>query len=174
MRVPALADQSAQLCLGHVVPEWEAEGGQAPPRPFHRPAGTPSWQRDPGCAQHTASEMSAVADPNTGMEVHDTYNNCGGGSLCDTERQLGLAQGADRWVQVGGTSAASPIIASVYALAGDTSQVANGSYPYSHTSALNDITSGSNGFCGSSHLSTAGPGYDGPTGLGTPNGTGAF
>ncbi|MGH2895888.1 MAG: peptidase S8, partial [Solirubrobacteraceae bacterium] len=44
----------------------------------------------------------------------------------------------------------------------------------SHTSSLFDVTSGSNGTCGGSYLCTAGPGYDGPTGLGTPNGTGAF
>jgi subtilase family serine protease len=48
------------------------------------------------------------------------------------------------------------------------------SYPYSHTSSLFGVTSGSNGSCGGSYLCTAGAGYDGPTGLGTPNGTGAF
>ena len=59
-------------------------------------------------------------------------------------------------------------------------------YPYAHTAWLNDITSGSNakgggGLLGlgggnkcSTYLCTAGPGYDGPTGLGTPNGVGAF
>ena len=134
----------------------------------------PSWQHDSGCGKRTVADVSAVADPNTGVAVYDTYNSCGGGSFCDIELQLGLAQGADGWVQVGGTSASSPIIASVYALAGNTAQVTDGSYPYSHTSALNDVTSGSNGSCGGSYLCTAGPGYDGPTGLGTPNGTGAF
>ncbi|MEU2715503.1 S53 family peptidase [Streptomyces sp. NPDC007205] len=134
----------------------------------------PSWQHDPGCAKRTVADVSAVADPNTGVAVYDTYNSCAGGSLCDTELQLGLAQGADGWVEVGGTSVSSPIIASVYALAGNTSRVVNGSYPYSHRSALNDVASGSNGFCGGRYLCTAGPGYDGPTGLGTPKGTGAF
>ncbi|MFF3914388.1 peptidase S8 [Streptomyces sp. NPDC001852] len=134
----------------------------------------PSWQHDSGCAKRTVADVSAVADPNTGVAVYDTYNNCGGGMLCDTELQLGLSQGADGWVEVGGTSVSSPIIASVYALAGNTSQVVNGSYPYSHTSALNDVTSGSNGSCGGTYLCTAKPGYDGPTGLGTPDGTGAF
>jgi hypothetical protein len=62
----------------------------------------------------------------------------------------------------------------VYALAGNTSSTLYGSYPYSHTSSLNDVTSGSNGSCGGTYLCTAGPGYDGPTGLGTPNGTGGF
>jgi subtilase family serine protease len=77
------------------------------------------------------------------------------------------------WLLFGGTSVASPIIASMYALAGNAGSVTYGSYPYSHTSSLNDITSGSDGRCGSL-LCTAGPGYDGPTGLGTPAGTGAF
>jgi uncharacterized membrane protein len=36
------------------------------------------------------------------------------------------------------------------------------------------VTSGSNGSCGGSSLCTAGTGYDGPTGVGTPNGTTAF
>ncbi|WP_162500705.1 S53 family peptidase [Streptomyces gilvosporeus] len=134
----------------------------------------PSWQHDSGCAKRTVADVAAVADPHTGVAVYDTYNSCGGAMLCDTRLQLGLAQGADGWVEVGGTSVSSPIIASVYALAGNTSSVANGSYPYSHTSALHDVTSGSNGFCGGSYLCTGGPGYDGPTGLGTPNGTGAF
>ena len=74
----------------------------------------------------------------------------------------------------GGTSVASPIIASVYALAGNAASVNYGSYPYSHAGSLFDVSSGSNGSCGSIYLCTAKAGYDGPTGLGTPNGTGAF
>jgi hypothetical protein len=75
---------------------------------------------------------------------------------------------------VGGTSLSSPLIASVYALAGNTASVTKGSYPYSHTGSLFDVTSGSNGSCSGSYLCTAKAGYDGPTGLGTPNGTGGF
>ncbi|AEW97774.1 MULTISPECIES: S53 family peptidase [Streptomycetaceae] len=134
----------------------------------------PAWQHDTGCAKRTVADVSAVADPATGVAVHDTYNSCGTSSWCDVLLSLGLAQGADGWVEVGGTSASSPIIASVYALAGNTASVNAGSYPYAHTSALNDVTSGANGSCGGGYLCTAGPGYDGPTGLGTPNGTGAF
>ena len=74
--------------------------------------------------------------------------------------------------QVGGTSLSSPLIASVYTLAGNS--VTDGSYPYAHPSSLFDVTSGSNGSCGGSYLCTGKPGYDGPTGLGTPNGIGAF
>lgn len=68
----------------------------------------------------------------------------------------------------------SPIVASVYALAGNTGSTAYGSSPYGHTSSLFDVTSGSNGSRGGTCLCTAGTGYDGPTGLGTPNGTGGF
>src|SRR5262249_51646472 len=77
--------------------------------------------------------------------------------------------------EVGGTSVATPIIASVYALGGTPATgTYPSSYPYSHTSNLNDVTSGSNGSCSPAYLCTAGPGYDGPTGLGTPNGVQAF
>jgi hypothetical protein len=70
---------------------------------------------------------------------------------------------------------ASPLIASVYALAGTpTAGTYPSSYPYAHTGDLNDITVGSNGTCHETYLCTAEPGYDGPTGWGTPNGTGAF
>jgi subtilase family serine protease len=132
--------------------------------------GKPSWQTDSGCAKRTVADVSAVADPNTGVAVYDTANSCGTSSFCDQLISLGVVQGADGYVQVGGTSASSPIIASVYALGGHT----GASWTYAHTGSLNDVTSGSNGSCGGSYLCTAGPGYDGPTGLGTPNGTGAF
>ena len=44
---------------------------------------------------------------------------------------------------------------------------------YLNATSLRDITIGSNGSCGS-YLCTAGTGYDGPTGLGVPNGVNAF
>jgi subtilase family serine protease len=112
----------------------------------------PTWQADAGCSQRTVSDVSAVADPNTGVAV--------------------LFAGL--WWTVGGTSASSPIIASVYALAGNAASVVAGSYPYSHQSGLFDVTSGSNGSCSPSYLCTGQPGYDGPTGLGTPNGVTGF
>jgi hypothetical protein len=78
------------------------------------------------------------------------------------------------WGTVGGTSAAAPIIASMYALAGNASGFAAAQSTYNDAASLHDVTSGSNGSCGSSYLCTGGPGYDGPTGNGTPNGIGAF
>jgi len=115
----------------------------------------PSWQHDSGCSRRTIADVSADADPNTGVSVYDTFRTSG-------------------WLVFGGTSVSSPIIASVYALAGNAGSVTYGSFPYSHTSSLFDVTSGSNGSCGGSYLCTAVTGYDGPTGLGTPNGSGAF
>jgi len=118
----------------------------------------PSWQKDSGCANRTVADVAADADPNTGVAVYDSFRY----------------QGYSGWLVFGGTSVASPIIASVYALAGNAASVIDGASPYAHTGSLHDITSGSNGSCGGSYLCTAGPGYDGPTGNGTPNGTGAF
>ena len=119
----------------------------------------PSWQTDTNCTRRTATDVSAVADPNTGASVYDSYQY----------------SGMSGWFEVGGTSLSSPIAASVYALAGTPpTAVAANSIPYSNASKLHDVTSGSNGTCGGSYLCTAGVGYDGPTGLGTPNGIGGF
>ena len=109
------------------------------------------------CAKRAVADVSAVADPNTGVAVYDSYTY----------------QGVGGWLAFGGTSVASPLIAGVYALAGNATTTSYGSYPYSHTPALNDVTGGSNGSCGNV-LCNATSGWDGPTGLGTPNGTGAF
>jgi subtilase family serine protease len=118
----------------------------------------PTWQTDPSCANRTVADVSAVADPNTGVAVYDSF----------------AYLGSSGWLVFGGTSVSSPIVASVYALAGNAATVTYGSYPYSHASSLFDITSGSNGSCGGTYLCTAVPGYDGPTGNGTPNSTGGF
>ena len=69
--------------------------------------------------------------------------------------------------------ASAPIIAGVYALAGNAASIDN-NYPYARSSALFDVTAGSNGTCPTSQWCTARTGWDGPTGLGTPNGTSGF
>lgn len=115
---------------------------------------------DPLCSNRTVADVSADADPNTGAAVYDSV------------RYLGR-QG---WFTVGGTSLAAPLVAGVYALAGSVPANAMGnSLPYYYNSPLNlhDVTSGSNGSCGN-YLCRGALGYDGPTGLGTPNGLGAF
>jgi subtilase family serine protease len=114
----------------------------------------PSWQSDARCSHRTVADVSAVADPNTGVSVFGPVNRRSSG-----------------WLRFGGTSVAAPLVGGVYAVNGGSASF--GSDPYSHTSALFDVTAGSNGGCGT-YLCTAGAGYDGPTGLGTPNGATAF
>jgi subtilase family serine protease len=119
-----------------------------------------SWQdgvTDPLCGNRTVADVAADADPATGVTIYDSYNGFGG-------FQSG-------W---GGTSEASPIIAATYALAGAAAAgTYPASYPYAHASDLNNVTTGSNGDCGN-YLCNGGTGYNGPTGLGTPEGTAAF
>lgn len=119
--------------------------------------GKPSWQKDSRCIRRTVADVAADANPNTGAAIYDTVRY----------------QGASGWFQVGGTSLASPIIASTYALAGNAPSTIDGSYPYSHTTYLYDVTAGSNG-SSDTYLSQGTVGYDGPTGNGTPKGTSAF
>lgn len=109
----------------------------------------PSWQSDTGCAKRAVSDVSAVADPNTGVAVYDSYGGSG-------------------WAVYGGTSAASPIAAAIFAATGNASKTAQ--FAYQNTTAFFDVTSGANGSCSGSYLCTAKAGYDGPTGVGTPNG----
>jgi len=135
----------------------------------------PAWQSDTGCAKRTVADVSADADPDTGLAVYDTYDKCGTSTKCDVKIEEGESPGLDGWAQVGGTSLSSPLIASVYALAGNTSSADGANLPYADPPGLFDVTTGRNGTsCGGSYLCTAGPGYDGPTGLGTPDGTAAF
>jgi subtilase family serine protease len=118
----------------------------------------PTWQKDAGCARRTVADVSADADPATGAAVYDSYGSSG---------QKG-------WFTVGGTSLAAPLVAGVYGLAGNGATTSYGSYPYGHTGSLFDVVSGSNGSCSGSYLCTSTAGFDGPTGLGTPAGIGAF
>lgn len=111
---------------------------------------------DTGCAKRAMADVSAVADPNTGLAVYAPTTST-----------------QSSWAQYGGTSLSSPLIASVYALSGNTAGYAN-AIPYSHPGNLNDVTKGSNGTCPTTQWCTARSGWDGPTGLGTPNGIAAF
>jgi subtilase family serine protease len=111
-----------------------------------------------GCARRAVADVSAVANPSTGVAVFDSIP----------------FQGFSGWLVFGGTSVSSPIIASVYGLAGNAATIDANDFPYQHSTALFDVTTGSNGTCSPAQLCTARAGWDGPTGLGTPNGTGAF
>lgn len=112
---------------------------------------------DTGCAKRAMADVAAAADPSYGgLAVYYPTN-----------------RRSSTWGQFGGTSEAAPIIASVYALSGNTGGYAN-AIPYSHPGALFDVTNGSNGACPTTQWCNARTGWDGPTGLGTPNGAGAF
>jgi hypothetical protein len=108
----------------------------------------PSWQSD-SCTHRMEADVAAVADPNTGVAVYDTYGGSG-------------------WAVYGGTSASSPLVAGIFALRNAAG--VSPSYPYTHAGAFYDITTGANGSCTPSYRCHAGAGYDGPTGVGTPNG----
>jgi subtilase family serine protease len=119
------------------------------------------WSQTQCTSRRGAADVGADADPSSGAAVYDStpYN--------------GMSPG---WWTVGGTSLSSPLIASVIALAGGTAGVTNAeSLPYTHFNATNshDITAGSNGTCGTI-MCTGAVGYNGPAGMGTPNGTGGF
>jgi subtilase family serine protease len=124
----------------------------------------PSWQSSLTlCANRLEADVSAIADPDTGVAVY------------------GPGTRGSAWQVYGGTSVSTQVIAGIYGVNGGA--VSYGSNPYSFPTpyqtsgtgwVLNDVTSGGNGSCGSTYLCTAGAGYDGPTGLGTPHGLTAF
>ncbi|MFL6074512.1 MAG: S8 family serine peptidase [Mycobacteriales bacterium] len=116
----------------------------------------PAWQHDPNCDMRTTADISAVADPHTGVAVYDTFEVTEPG-----------------WLVVGGTSAASPFVAGVIALSGHAGAV-TAERLYAEPSAFFDVVGGSNGYCGGDYLCTGLPGYDAPTGLGSPNGLTPF
>ncbi len=120
----------------------------------------PSWQPTTLCSGRTVADVAADANPSTGVAVYDTYGQSG-------------------WLVFGGTSVASPIIASIYALAGNTSSVTAQSL-YTNSKSLNKVTSGSNArhctvyLCNAADSLAQYYGYNGPTGNGTPNGIVGF
>ena len=117
----------------------------------------PTWQTDAGCKGRTMDDVAAVADPQTGVAVYDTYHEGG-------------------WIEVGGTSVATPVIGGVYALAGNATSLNAAQSLYASGASLWDVTTGSDGSCKAkvAYLCTGEVGYDGPTGNGTPNGVSAF
>lgn len=115
----------------------------------------PVWQTDGLCARRTVADVSAVADPNTGVAVYGPTSSTASG-----------------WMIFGGTSVAAPVVAGIYGANGGA--VSYGRDPYNHKTALFDVTTGSNGSCSGTYLCTGIAGYDGPSGLGTPNGVTAF
>lgn len=122
-------------------------------------ASVPTVAQSSVCSHRIVADVAADADPATGAAVYDSYGYAG---------QKG-------WFTVGGTSLSAPIIAAVYALAGNRqgASIVYDNVSSATTYPLNDVTGGSNGSCGT-YLCQGASGYDGPTGLGTPIGVGAF
>ncbi len=160
----------------------------------------PAWQQ--GAAGFAAADcgskrlvadISAVGDPDTGFDIFDTYN-------CGAECEAFGIGSASGWLTLGGTSLSTPLVTSLYALAGGDAGIEDSALPlYGHLgdpSALFDVTEGGNGFCDAQPLAecehprapsrfghvdceatsacNAAPGLDGPSGVGAPNGLGAF
>ncbi|HEX4859636.1 MAG TPA: S53 family peptidase, partial [Rhizomicrobium sp.] len=115
----------------------------------------PSWQTDPGCSKRMEADVSAVADPSTGVAVFGPHQN-----------------GVSGWQVFGGTSVSAPLVGGIFGNANGAVNAA--STIYAHTANLNDVTSGNNGTCSPAYFCTGEVGYDGPTGMGTPNGLAAF
>ncbi len=124
----------------------------------------PSWQKDPGCSSRTDSDVSSEAGCSPGVAEYDSYGDSG-------------------WTVECGTSAATPLNAAVFALAGNASTISAPEKFWKLKKRklkhdLHDITVGSDGSCGGSYLCTAGTGqfktYAGPTGWGSPKGIKAY
>jgi hypothetical protein len=154
---------TASNSRGYTESVWETSSSEGTGSGCSSNEPQPAWQSALSvitavCSQKVDNDTAADADPNTGAAVYDTTNGNGG------------------WNEVGGTSESSPMIAAVFALAGNNGNGGENAADsiYTHTSNLYDVTTGSNGSCGSSLLCTAKTGYDGPTGWGTPDGLTAF
>ncbi len=113
----------------------------------------PAWQTiagDPCGTKKAISDLSADADPGSGLAIYTTY----GGST-------------GYWV-FGGTSLSSPLIAALYTMQGGYGGATlAGQFAWAAATPYFDVTSGSNGSCSPSILCTAGTGWDGPTGRGS-------
>jgi subtilase family serine protease len=136
---------------------WQTAGVGAASSGCSAYVAKPAWQHDPHCPGRTVADVSALA---WNVAI---YEKVQGG-----------------WLTVGGTSAAAPLIAGIYGLAGNAAKIKPG-YAYRHPASLFDVTAGNNDTatgtgaeCGHDYLCTAKKGFDAPTGLGTPDGTGAF
>ncbi len=119
----------------------------------------PAFQKDPHCQMRTVADISAVADPQTGVAVYDSWDN-----------PFGVEPG---WIVLGGTSASAPLVAGMIGAADAGSTYRTG-MAYRRTRWVNDVVGGTNGFCGGDYLCRGLVGYDGPTGVGTPNGVRVF
>ncbi|MBX4189476.1 S53 family peptidase, partial [Candidatus Parcubacteria bacterium] len=110
---------------------WSGTGSGCSILESVKPAGQPTLS---GCANRTVADVSAVADPNTGVAIYNSYPY----------------NGSTGWFKMGGTSLSAPLIAAIYALAGGVADGVQGNtLPYAQALGnMHDITTGSNGNCG--------------------------
>jgi hypothetical protein len=155
-----------------------------------------------GCGSKRAvADVAADGDPYSGLAIYDSSPDCE--TVYEEENaRHEIVEHFVHWCTIGGTSLASPLIAATFALAGGAGGVAYPAQTLYESAAktpssLHDITVGSNGECASAFdentgmpsctsaaeakascssepICLAGGGYDGPTGVGTPDGLAAF
>ena len=119
----------------------------------------PAFQSAFGASKFGACTLRDSVDVSAAAE-----SSINGGGIAEYSAATG------GWAVVVGTSAASPMVAGIFTRLGLTDAIsADLGFIYTHISAFNDVTSGSNGSCGNIQCN-AGAGWDGPTGVGTPNG----
>ena len=108
--------------------------------------------------QRGTPDISAVANPNTGVWVYDTVPY--GGQVLD-------------WAVLGGTSVSSPLTAALVnnAASFNASGTAELTEIYANLGNKKAFTDVTKGACGNSKSGTASKGYDLCTGVGTPLGT---
>ncbi len=138
----------------------------------------PPWQKaDPNCVGSLTDSAGSVHSFPSRI-YGDVAYVASGVAIYDSSGLFG----PPGWIQAAGTSIGSPAIAAIYGLAGygpnGNRNSDDGDFPaqklYHSKRSLFDVTTGSNGSCTDAYLCNAGPGYDGPTGNGSPNGLGAF
>lgn len=119
----------------------------------------PAWQSDTGCGGRTIADVAVVGDPRTGVAIYTS---------------IAPAGAATGWLVAGGTSVGAPVVAALYALAGNAGSIVAPQRLWEQRAALNPVTVGGNGTCALAYLCTATAGYSGPAGNGSPRGLGAF
>jgi|HubBroStandDraft_2_1064218.scaffolds.fasta_scaffold00208_2 hypothetical protein len=160
------ADLSSVIAVGGTNLEAEGEAGRGWRESVWGDTGSgctlyiakPAWQTDKGCADRTDNDVAAEASASTPVSVYDTYSLILPG-----------------WQAVGGTSVATPLTAGAIALESSAMRTEGSEGIYSHPSDWFEVSTGSNwtslnGECAERYLCNGETGYDGPTGIGTPDG----
>jgi hypothetical protein len=139
---------TASSARGFTETAWSNSGGEGGGSGCDLNEPKPSYQSDTGCTGRSYADVSADANPETGLGIYDS--------------------GDGGWLLVGGTSLSSPLTAAFEAVTGVNGTTAG--WAYKDSALLNDPVSGTSGSCSIYYICNAGPGYDGPTGIGSISG----